>query len=84
MHIGVCTPPKNPGKPWISILVLKNPGILNLSLENPVKLSWVYCSIIPSKLFNTIQKERLNKCFLYYMQYAGNISSGILKCHLMS
>ena len=83
MHIGVCTPLKNPGKPWISILVLKNPGILNLSLEDPGKLSWVYCSIIP-KLFNTVQKERLNKCFLYYMQYGGNISSDILKCHVMS
>ena len=59
MHIRVCMPPENPGKPWISILVLKNPGILNLSLEDPGKLSWVYCSIIP-KLFNTIQKERLN------------------------
>jgi hypothetical protein len=34
----VRTAPGNPGKPWIFILVLENPGILNLSLENPGKL----------------------------------------------
>ena len=56
MHIRVRTPPENPGKPWISILVLKNPGIINLSLEDPGKLSWVYCSIIP-KLFNTPKRK---------------------------
>ena len=39
-------------KPWISILVLKNPGILNLFLENPGKLrnwagySWVSRDVI--------------------------------------
>ena len=44
--------PGNPGKPWISILVLKNPGILNLFLENPGKLrngagySWVSRDVI--------------------------------------
>jgi hypothetical protein len=39
--IRVRTAPGNPGKPWIFILVLEtleNPGILNLSLENPGKL----------------------------------------------
>ena len=60
----VRTPPPNPGKPWIFILVLKNPsnpGILNLSLETELGMGSYL------NKYKTIQKQRLNKRLSYYM-----------------
>ena len=68
---------ENPGLLFSSRKTLVNPVFQKLSLKNTEKLkNRPGYEIIP-KLFNTIQKERLNKRFLCYIQYGRNISTGI-------